>query len=71
MAKKTHDYGLKMSVSYICPKTGKRHSVSIQEYDITSSEAECELCGSHGSVTVSIQKCKGCNKFHDIDIRSW
>jgi len=40
------------------------------DYKIHSSESECEMCGSHGSVSVDVH-CNNCNQDHEIDLKSW
>lgn len=37
--------------------------------DLSSSSQECEICGSHGSISL-YTKCE-CGEYHDIEIRSW
>ena len=62
-----------LSLTYTCPVTGEKVKMGKEIVDDFSSyEQECEICGSHGSITLSVGKCKSCGKYHDsIDIESW
>ena len=48
----------------------KKEVILKDNYSVSASESECELCGSHGSVKIWITKCE-CGKTHDIEIESW
>ncbi len=58
-----------VSLVVFCEKLAREVTVKLEDAYFTSSENECELCGSHGSVVVSVG-CK-CGKTHKIEIRSW
>lgn len=59
----------KLNVSYMCGDIPT--SCDIDVGDINSSESECDLCGSHGSMTIWISKCPQCGKYHDIEVKEW
>jgi hypothetical protein len=44
-----------------------------ENYEISSSSDDCDLCGSHGSIDLGLyDPCPSCNKkFDDIELRSW
>lgn len=57
-------------IKVTCPKTSKEVLVKISEYDFNHSDQECELCGSHGEISVDY-KCMECGESHEYEIRSW
>jgi hypothetical protein len=59
----------KINISYMCGEIPT--SIDISTDDIHSSESECELCGSHGSMSIWINKCPQCGKYHDIEVKEW
>lgn len=61
---------VKMTLSYVCPKTEKAVNILIEGHQFYSSESPCEMCGSHGSVSITFD-CKECGKNHEIEINSW
>jgi transposase len=62
----------KLTLEYKCPVTGKIVNKEIGQHDISSCESECDLCGSHGDITISMFKCPSCGKYHDdLEIDSW
>ena len=72
MAKKKTPISIKfekLNVSYTCG--GIPTSIDIDAGDINSSSQECDLCGSHGSMTIWITACPQCGKYHDIEIKEW
>jgi len=71
MAKKVivKDESKVVGIMYFCDVL-KKEILSEDVNSLTSSEAECELCGSHGSIKVYITGCP-CGKSHDIEIKSW
>jgi hypothetical protein len=58
-----------VGIVYFCDVL-KKELVTKDVNSLTSSESECELCGSHGSITFSVYNCE-CGKNHDIEIKSW
>ena len=68
MAKKVKDESKVTGIVYFCDVL-KKEVVTKDINSLTASEQECEVCGSHGSITLFV-KCE-CGKFHDIEIRSW
>lgn len=63
----------KLTLTYICPVTEEEVSIDYDSgFDLSHSESECDLCGSHGHVGLDLSKCKSCGKFHDdIELTSW
>jgi len=73
MSKKPDSELVSVSVTFICIKTGKEVTVNLTApyyHAISSYESECELCGSHGYVDVSVT-CPECKKVHDFSLKSW
>lgn len=68
MRKETEVNGSIVSINIHCPILKK--DVVITEYYIKANESECETCGSHGDVNLSVLKCE-CGKTHEIEISSW
>jgi len=70
--KKYHNYELEIGITYICPNTMTRVQVNLADtYAIEAGESECELCGSHGDISINVEQCPECHKKHDIEVRSW
>lgn len=59
----------KIFIEYTCD--GKEVSTEITVDSINSSESECELCGSHGHMSIDIVTCPGCGKYHTIEVKEW
>lgn len=61
----------KISVTYTCPIT--KEKVDMDLIDIMAYESECDMCGSHGAITIEVPvKCPSCKKTHnDIEYKSW
>ena len=53
-----------------CPVTGKEFELKLSEHDIRSHSQECEICGSHGDMTIDYT-CPECKEFHEYEIKSW
>lgn len=71
MAKKATKEKTKfLCVKIHCPNLDKEVELHLDEIYFSSSESECGLCGSHGSVELQIHKCE-CGKSHDIELNSW
>jgi hypothetical protein len=66
--KKTEASLTKMTVYYTCD--GIPSSADFDSYDLSSSESECDLCGSHGSMTLSF-KCPQCENHHNFELKEW
>lgn len=56
-----------VGIKIFCPKMEKE--IEVSEYSFSAHESECELCGSHGEISVYV-KCE-CGSNHDIEIDSW
>jgi len=59
------------SIEFLCPKTKKYCSLSIKDVSFSGGSAECEICGSHGDVTMTIGKCPECKKEHIVSLYEW
>jgi Zn finger protein HypA/HybF involved in hydrogenase expression len=57
-------------IEFNCNKCEKWHKVEVDVNDFSHWEAECELCGSHGGLSVDV-KCPGCGYTREIELRSW
>lgn len=60
----------KLTIAFICPVTKESSMQIVNSDDISSREQECELCGSHGSIDVTIL-CESCSKAHNFKVSSW
>lgn len=58
-----------IKVDFDCSVCGKQEVV-VSAYDFHYGEQECELCGSHGSLSVDI-KCPHCGSSGEIEIDSF
>ncbi len=61
--------GKVVGLTILCPTLNKNVTLT-SDYSFSSHESECELCGSHGEMSVYVLKCE-CGKTHDIEISSW
>jgi len=52
-----------------CEKLDKEIMVDIKNCFWDSGQSECEVCGSHGNVSVDF-KCE-CGKDHEVELKSW
>lgn len=52
-----------------CSKCGK-FKIKLSENDFHASESECDLCGSHLSISINVV-CPKCKKYDSIDINTW
>ena len=55
-------------VSWYCRESGVQ-TIAVSEHDFYQDSSSCELCGSHGYLSVDV-KCR-CGKTHEIEIKSW
>ena len=60
----------KIEITYFCGYLEKEFTKEIDVYDISATNDPCEMCGSHGSVSIEINECD-CGHYHEIDIQSW
>lgn len=70
MAKTKKDKTKFLSVKIHCSNLNEDVELDLSQVHYSSSESECELCGSHGSVELKVYKCK-CGKSHNIELNSW
>lgn len=59
-----------MKVSFNCASCSQDVTCSMEDIFFEMSEAECELCGSHGEKEISFS-CPACNKYFKIETASW
>jgi hypothetical protein len=59
-----------IGIKIYCPTLAKNVIVKKESLYWSGGESECEMCGSHGSVDVVINKCV-CGKKHEICLRDW
>ena len=55
-------------INFTCDGVGG--GVAVEACDFHSSESECDLCGSHGSMSVDF-KCTVCGNYHTIELKEW
>lgn len=72
MAKrKKIEFALKeIKISFSCSKCEKDFEVEVDEYAFSFFEADCDLCGSHGGLSVDVT-CPECKNSREIDISSF
>lgn len=57
---------------YMCPEKSQVWTVAWDEVTFSSDSSECDSCGSHGEVILSLDtKCKACDKYHRFEVSSW
>ena len=60
-----------LGVRFKCGFCKKISTIKVDGHDFSSSESDCELCGSHGSVSVDL-KCPKCGYQHlDFELNGW
>lgn len=42
----------------------------IPHHDFSAADDECDLCGSHGHISVTL-KCPKCGEFFEVEIQTW
>lgn len=57
------------SLIFFCEKLEKEVSVELSAVSFYAYDSECEMCGSHGEVSVRYM-CE-CGKEHKVEINSW
>lgn len=57
------------SIRIVCPKTELEVNIPIEMCHFYGSEQECDSCGSHGGVDISIN-CS-CGTRHEVELDSW
>lgn len=57
------------SITFKCGDTSV--TVPKSEAHFLASESECEMCGSHGEITIDVYDCPNCKKNHEIAIKEW
>jgi len=73
-----HNYGLtteeildrnSLRLVYTCPTDNKEYVVKFNLVEILKTFEPCDICGSHGEITMSV-KCP-CGDTHDIKVEGW
>lgn len=59
----------KVKIEFVCSQCGKQEA-EVSVHDFSASDQECELCGSHGHISVDI-KCPKCKSYSEIELQSW
>lgn len=59
-----------ISIKVRCGYCLEEHDYEFNKFSVSSSENECETCGSHGYVELEV-KCASCKKDIELDIKSW
>lgn len=59
-----------VSITIWCPELEKEIVVTPDQWDWSADVNECELCGSHGKIKVSVS-CTCKKKYHEIELNSW
>lgn len=60
-----------ISIKYFCPNLEKEIEVIKDGCSFSGSEQECDICGSHGSVTLYVDNKCECGEFHSVELSSW
>lgn len=59
----------KIKLEFVCSTCGKVEcEVSVN--DFSAIDQECEICGSHGDITVSVN-CPVCKNHSTIELQGW
>ena len=67
--KHEHDF-LGIFIKIKCPVVETEVIIELSVHDITSCDSPCELCGSHGDITVDYT-CPACGESHSYELKSW
>lgn len=67
---KKKDESKVVGIVYFCDTLKKEFVLKDVDNSLSSFSQECDMCGSHGSITLYITNCE-CGGFHDIEIKSW
>lgn len=59
-----------VSVTFWCDEKEEEITYTPETYDWSADSQECELCGSHGKIKVSV-RCSCKKKYHEIELYSW
>jgi len=59
-----------IEIKISCPNLNKDVMIPTSSVHFSGSESECEMCGSHGNVILSVYECE-CGKSHEIELESW
>lgn len=69
MTKKTKAEAVLRNVEILCPTNNQALTVPAERASFWADSYECEGCGSHGSVEVTVT-CP-CGNYHKIELYSW
>ena len=59
-----------MYIKVKCHSTDEEVMIEVSVHDFHASDSECELCGSHGEISVDY-KCPVCGQHHEYELQSW
>lgn len=59
-----------LSIVIRCGKCLSRSSYNREDFSVSGSSEDCEICGTHGYVSVSL-KCNECGTQLTIELESW
>ena len=59
----------KILIEFVCSQCGKQ-TAEVSVHDFSAHDDECELCGSHGDITVDV-RCPECKTYGEIELQSW
>jgi len=59
-----------IKATFACTHCQEDNEMTMQDISFSGSSSECELCGSHGSVDMSLT-CQHCGQWFDIELSSW
>lgn len=70
MKTKVKDESKVVGIVYFCDILKKEVIYRDVDGSLSSYSQECDLCGSHGEITLYVTDCE-CGEYHDIKIKSW
>ena len=59
-----------LTLTAICAKCEGEVILKREDLGFYGHADECEMCGSHGEVTVSFN-CPDCGKYNSVEVASW
>jgi hypothetical protein len=59
------------SITIFCPNKQEEITIPIKNISFWSDSSECDICGTHVTITCSVVCLCGKHQYHDIVIREW
>jgi hypothetical protein len=56
-----------VEITYEC----RGESFKVIPSGYSAQEQDCEMCGSHGKITVTVDRCCACGKSHHFELDTW